>query len=123
MSKIVLTLVAVMFLAGCATSTRYDRYTSQHFPSKDEFFVVNVYPESQPLSADNPYYVIGKVSVEGLANSISAAGLANKAKKIARKKGADAIINAKTEVYDYFGDDLLRFKGELIVYAPAVSQP
>ena len=46
-------------------------------------------------------------------------------KVIARQKGADAIINAKTEAiqyYGYYGDELLKFKGELIVYAPAVTK-
>jgi len=106
-------------LMGCATSTRYVNYTDQHFPPKDEFFTVNVYSQAQPLGSANPYYVIGKVSVEGFASSgVSPESLSSQAKKIARKRGADAIINAQTEIFHYYGGEaLLRFKGELIVYS------
>ena len=109
----------VLVLAGCATSTRYVNYTEQRYPPKDVSYAVNVYPESQPLGAGNPYYVIGKLSVEGFTgNGVSPATLTDQAKVIARKRGADAIINAATEVFRYYdGDTLLRFKGELIVYA------
>jgi hypothetical protein len=43
-------------------------YTDQRFPPKDQYYVVNVYPETQALPASNPYYVIGKVSIEGYAS-------------------------------------------------------
>lgn len=117
--QILLLGLFVLVLAGCATSTRYVNYTDQRYPPKDESYVVNVYPESQPLGASNPYYVIGKVSIEGFAsNGVSPETLTNQAKVIARKRGADAIINARTEVFRYYGGDaLLRLKGELIVYA------
>ena len=77
----------------------------------------------KPLVPVIPYYVIGKVSIEGFAsNGVSPETLTNQAKEIARKRGADAIINARTEVFHYYdGDALLRFKGELIVYASAVK--
>jgi len=121
--KVLLLGLIVLGLAGCATSTRYDSYTYQRFPPKDEFYAVNVYPESQALGAGNPYYVIGKVSIEGFAsNGVNPGSLANQAKVIARKRGADAVINAKTEVFHYYGDALLRFKGELIVYASAATK-
>jgi hypothetical protein len=79
---------------------------------------------TQALPTSNPYYVIGKVSIEGFAsNGVSPESLANKARIIARKRGADAIINAATEAYRYYyGDELLRFKGELIVYAPQAAK-
>ena len=81
---------------------------TQRFPPKDEFYTVNVYPESQALAASNPYYVIGKVSIEGFAsNGVSPETLTNQAKEIARKRGADAIINARTEVFRYYGGDAL----------------
>jgi hypothetical protein len=116
--------VVVLLLAGCATSSRYDSYTYERFPAKDPLAIVNVYPQSQVLPASNPYYVIGKVSVEGFAsNGVSPETLANQAREIARKRGADAIINAATQVFRYYGGDaLLRFKGELIVYAPPASK-
>jgi len=116
--------LSVLVLVGCATSTSYTSYTYQRFPPKDALYTVNVYPESQALGAGNPYYVIGKVSVEGFASSgVNPGSLTNQAKVIARKRGADAIINAKTEEIRYYGGDaLLRFKGELIVYASAATK-
>ena len=110
-------------LVGCATSTRYVDYTDQRFPPKDKYYTENVYSQAQPLSASNPYYVIGTVSIEGFtSNGVNPESLTNQARSIARKRGADAIINAETQVFHYYGDALLRFKGELIVYAPAGSK-
>lgn len=122
--KILFLGLFIIGLAGCATSTRYVNYTNQWFAPKEKSYSVNVYPESQALAAGNPYYVIGKVSIEGFAsNGVSPGSLTNQAKEIARKRGADAIINAKTEVFPYYGgDELLRFKGELVVYASAVTK-
>ena len=123
-NKILCLGLFVLVLAGCATSTRYVSYTAQRFPPKDKSYAVNVYPESQALSAGNPYYVIGKVSIEGfVSDGVSPASLTNQAKEIARKRGADAIINARTVAFHYYdGDALLRFKGELIVYASAATK-
>ena len=118
--RILLLGLMVLGLVGCATSTRYVNYTDQRFPPKDQYYNVNVYPQTQALAATNPYYVIGKVSIEGFASyGVTPEMLANQARKIARKKGADAIINARTEIIHYWHDALLRFRGELIVYAPA----
>ena len=118
--KIVLLGFAALVLAGCAMTSRYDGYTKQHFAAKDQYFNVNIYSQSQPLRADKPYYVIGKVSVEGFASDgVTPQTLTDRAKRIARLKGADAIINVKTEEFRYYnGDTLLRFLGELIVFAP-----
>ncbi len=118
--RILLLGLLILGLAGCATSSNYINYTDQRFPPKDDYYVVNVYSQAQPQPASNPYYVIGKVSVEGFAsNGVSPETLTSQARKIARKRGADAIINASTLVFRYYGGDaLLRFKGELIVYAP-----
>ena len=122
--KILLLGLFVLVLAGCATSTRYVNYTYQRFPPKDASYTVNVYPLSQALAVSNPYFVIGKVSIEGFAsNGVSPESLTNQAREIARKRGADAIINAGTVVFRYYGGDaLLRFTGELIVYAPRMAQ-
>jgi hypothetical protein len=122
-SKILLLVLSVIVLAGCATSTSYVNYTVQRFSPKDELYRVNVYPESQALDASHPYFVIGKVSIEGFAsNGVSPQSLTDQAKEIARKKGADAIINASTTVYHYYGDALLRFKGELILFSPEAAK-
>jgi hypothetical protein len=121
--KILLLGFVALVLAGCATSTRYVDYTDQRFPPKDQYFAVNVYPETQAIPASNPYYVIGKVSIEGYASDgVTPETLANQARSIARKRGADAIINSRTEIIRYWRDAVLRFKGELIVYAPAVTK-
>ena len=113
--------LSILLFAGCATSSYYVNYTNQRFPAKDKFYEVAVYPQSQTLSAANPYYVIGKLAIEGFAsNGVSPETLTRQAKVIARKRGADAVINASTEIFHYYGGDaLLRFKAELIVYAPA----
>jgi len=107
-------------LAGCATSTMYVNYTDQRFPAKDPSFVVNVYPQGQALAASTPYYVIGRVSIEGLAsNGVTPETLTAQAMRIARKRGADAIINARTVAFRYYyGDALYRFNGDLIMYSP-----
>ena len=121
--KVLFLSLLVLVLAGCATSTYYVNYTTQQFPPKDEFYTVNVYSQSQPLPTSNPYYVIGKVSIEGYASEgVNPEMLANQARSIARKRGADAIINSRTEIIRYWRDALLRFRGELIVYAPAVKK-
>ncbi len=114
----------VLVLAGCATSTRYVSYAAQRFPPKDPYYNVSVYSAAQPLSTANPYYVIGQVSIEGFAsNGVTPATLTAQAQKIARQRGADAIINASTTAFRYYGGDaLLRFKGELIVFASAATK-
>ena len=119
-NRILLLGLIMLGLAGCATSTRYVYYTDQRFPPKDPYYNVNVYPQTQALAATNPYYVIGKVSIEGYASyGVTPEMLANQARNIARKKGADAVINSRTEIIHYWHDTLLRFTGEFIVYAPA----
>jgi hypothetical protein len=122
-NKILILGLCVLVMAGCATSTRYVNYTDQRFPPKDPYYTVNIFPETQVLSASNPYYVIGKVSIEGYASDgVSPETLANQARSIARKRGADAIINSRTEIIRYWRDAVLRFKGELIVYAPVATK-
>ena len=121
--KILLLGFVALILAGCATSTRYVDYTDQRFTPKDQYFAVNVYPETQAIPAANPYYVIGKVSIEGYASDgVTPETLANQARRMARKRGADAIINSRTEIIRYWRDAVLRFRGELIVYAPPVTK-
>ncbi len=110
--------MSAVLLAGCATSTRYVGYSYDQFTPKDKAYVVSVYPSSQTSNVSKPYFVIGKVSIEGFAgNGVNPENLMAQARVLARKKGADAIINAETQVYHYYyGDALLRFTGELIVY-------
>jgi hypothetical protein len=122
--RILLLGLLVLGLVGCATSTRYVHYTDQRFPPKDQYYNVNVYPYTQALPVANPYYVIGKVSIEGYASyGVTPEMLTNQARRVARQKGADAVINSKTEIIHYWRDALLRFTGEFIVYAPAATKP
>ena len=117
-TKVLFLGLSALILAGCATSTSYIHYTTKQFPPKDINYTENIYPATQALPAGNPYYVIGRVSVEGYASDgVSPESLANKARIMAQKRGADAIINASTVIYRIYSDELLRFKGELIVYS------
>jgi hypothetical protein len=56
------------------------------------------------------------------ADGVSPEMLANQARSIARKRGADAIINSRTEIIRYWRNALLRFRGELIVYGPPATK-
>ena len=109
----------LLVLAGCATSTRYVSYTPERYMAKAPSLAVNVYPGAPAISPGHSYYIIGQASVEGFAGSgVTSARLTEEAKSIARAKGADAIINAKTVEYRYYsGDILLRFTGDLMVEA------
>ena len=141
MKKFLLLLVVVLSAAGCAVNTRYVSYTDQQFPQKGKYYFISIYPESQALSFTQPYRVIGRVEVSGHASEgVNSDTLADEARSIARSKGADAIINARTEAASYGGvdmipgrcgyrhcrppeyipynDTILRFRGELATFLP-----
>lgn len=145
MKKIFLSLLIVIGLAGCAVSSRYVAYTDRKFSPRPKHTMVNIYDVSQKLPATMPYYVIGKVDLSAYASSgATPADLRRKAQAIARKKGADAIINAESEHMPYrdvyvgggyygrhyyhpryyipYGDTLLTFSGELIVFSTTTAQ-
>ncbi|MBF0478018.1 MAG: lipoprotein [Candidatus Omnitrophica bacterium] len=140
MKKILLTIIVVFALSGCATSVRYVSYTGEKFIPKDKYYFVTMY-DAQPPSNTQVYTVIGKVEISGLAsNGVSPELLKDQAKAISRKKGADAIINTKIEaasfsgVYAYtersryrhyrvteyipYSDQRLTLSGELILFSP-----
>jgi hypothetical protein len=135
--KILLFLIAFS-LAGCATIVRYTAYTGQVFPRKPGHYFITIYPSLPPFVVPS-FQAIGKIEVSGYASEgVSPDVLAEKAKIIARQKGADAVINAKTEGvvfsgvdvvpghftrYHYhdaqyipYSDTLFTFQGELIVF-------
>ncbi len=139
MKKIFLTLLALLSLAGCATSTRYLPYTDQREPAKPKYYFITVYFGNQQPPSSAPYRVIGRVEIQGYASDgVNTDMLVEQAKNIAREKGADAIINANTQVVPYggtyvvpghfgyyyyhptryipYGDTFLKFTGELIVF-------
>lgn len=126
-------------LAGCALNTRYMSYTDLTYPPKPNNYFITVYPVSQQLPAAKPYQVIGKVEIQGyLSDGATPDMLLEQAKSIARRKGADAIINANTQAMPYTGtyvipghmgyyyyhparyipyqNTLLEFTGDLIVF-------
>ena len=140
MKRIFLLFWAVLLLAGCATTVRYVNYTDQKFPPKQKYYYITVY-ESQPPSSIQPFQILGRVEVSGLVNNgVTPDTLIDQARHIARVKGADAIINARTEAtiynkideapgyfgrrhyhpggYIIYGERLLTFRGELIVFVP-----
>ena len=145
MKKIFLSLLIVLGLAGCVISSKYVTYTDRKFSSRPAHTMVNIYDVSQKPPLSPPYYVIGKVDLSGYASSgVIPADLRRKAEAIARKKGADAIINAASENIPYenvyvgggyygrhyyhpryyipYGDTLLTFSGELVVFSTAAAQ-
>ena len=143
MKRILMLLWVALSLAGCATSVRYVNYTGQTFTPKDKYYFITVYV-AQPPSTAPVFTVIGRVEVSGLAsNGISPESLMDQAKIIARKKGADAIINARTDVAEFGGvyafserryyhyrateyapysDERLTFRGDLIVFVPGAPE-
>ena len=126
-------------LAGCAINTRYVSYTDQKLPPKSQYYFVSIYPEGKPLPFTQAYQTIGRVEVSGSASeNVSVDLFMDKARNIARAKGADAIINVRTEHIEAGGMDVipghcrhhycypdeyvpytytvLRFRGELISF-------
>ena len=129
MKKLILLFLIILSASGCAVQSRYVRYTDQEFISKSKYQTVAV---------------IGRVETSGyVSDGITRDDLTDKAKVIARKKGADAIINVRVERVEYNGtymmpghveyhhhheyyqppiyypyqSVLLTFRGELIVFA------
>ena len=144
MKKIFLSVLIILGLAGCAVSSKYTAYTDRKFSPHLKHTMVNIYNASQQLPSTMSYYVIGKVDLSAYASSgATPADLRRKAQAIARKKGADAIINAASENMPYrdvyvgggyygrhyyhpryyipYGDTLLAFSGELIVFSTATA--
>lgn len=102
MKKLAAVSMFLLFLAGCATSARYVPYTAQKFLPKDKYAAIAIYPPQQAPA--RPYQVIGRVEVSGDMNDGANQDMLNdRAQAIARKKGADAIINGLTEVREYTG--------------------
>lgn len=135
----------VFGLTGCAVNTRYISYTGQPLAPKPKDYFITIYPESRVPAGAQSFRVIGKVELSGhVSDGVSAEALADQARDVARAKGADAIINARTESARYSGvnvfpggcgrhychpdryvpysDALLTFRGELIAFVPAEIQ-
>jgi len=142
MKRILLPFILILGLAGCAVNARYVAYTDQRFPAKSGYYFVNIYPENQVPKFTEPYRVIGRVEVSGHASEgVNPDMLADKARNVARAKGADAILNVRAEAANYGGmnvipghcgyrrcrppeyypynDTLFTFRGELIAFTPA----
>jgi hypothetical protein len=144
MKKLWILLALIITVLGCATNVHYARYTDQTFRPKPKYYPITVYPREERPSAAEPHTIIGRVDISGeVEDGVTPDTLLDRAKEIARKKGADAIIGAKTEQVQYNGvyveeqyhhgrydhrlhylgpayipytNTLLRFRGELIVF-------
>ena len=104
MKKILLNILLVLALSGCATTVRYTSYTNQKSPAKPRDYFVNIYSGSVQLPASRSYRVIGKLEIQGNASDgANPQMLLEQAKSIARKKGADAIINVDQQISPYVG--------------------
>ena len=144
MKRLFLLFLIVLVLAGCAVNTRYVSYTGEQLPAKAKYYFISIYPEAQPPVLTQPYRLIGRVETQGLVgDGVNEDTLADEARAIARAKGADAIINVRTEsdavggtdvIPGYCGryrchpttyvsrmDTLLRFRGELIAFTPVTA--
>jgi len=107
-NKLFPVILAALTLAGCATSTRYIPYTDQKFPAKSKYYFVTVYNGSQKPPAEAPYQVIGKVEVSGRPiDGVTPELLVDKAKSVARARGADAVVNASSESATYSGTEII----------------
>ena len=141
MKKLLSLFMVVLSLVGCAVNTRYVAYTDQQFLPKTRYYFISIYLEGQTPPLSQPYRVIGRVEAEGLVgDNVNSDILTDEAKSIARARGADAIINARTETTTYGGTEVipghcgyrhcrpteyvsrvetsLRFRGELIAFMP-----
>ncbi len=104
MKRIFFLLLGLIVCADCATQVNYVSYTAQKFPPKPKYYFVTIYPDSKMPPSSEPYVVIGRIDVSGnVSDGLTADKLMDKAKVIARQKGADAIINSKTETVNYGG--------------------
>jgi hypothetical protein len=99
-----LLLLVVLTLTGCATTVSYLSYTGQKFIPKPKDYSVTVYPSTEKLDPALSYVVIGKVNISGhVSDGVAPNDLNQQARAIARKKGADAIMNVKTQELNYEG--------------------
>ncbi len=96
---IVVSLLLCCFLSACTTANYYS-HISETFPPKSRKYVMPIYEGTPDLG--KPYKIIGNFEVQGNTdNCASWNDVLNKAKGLARKKGADAIVNMKTDSQAY----------------------
>ena len=145
MKRAFLLFLFLLGFTGCAVSSHYVNFTEHKFSPKPKDYVINTYKTSDQAPATGTYYVIGQLELSGYASAgITPSYLLRRAQAIARKRGADAIINvvsenfSDTEVYarpGYFGrryyhpreyvaygDALLTMHGDLIVFTSSVAK-
>ena len=145
MKKLFLIILTAFFISGCATSTMYVAYTHQKMPAKPKDSSLKVFAVSDQPPITNPYRIIGKIEIHGyVSQGVNTLMLTEQAKNVARKKGADAIINASTQMIPYEGmyvvpehygnhryhparyipyrDNLMSFTGEFIVFSTSKKE-
>ena len=118
--KFLLLFLIVLGLTGCATTVRYFSYTDRQFVVKPKNYFVTIYPVGKNFPSSQSYVVIGKVDISGnMDNGVTPQTLTEQAQAIARKKGADAMINVKTENFTY--DGVYEIPGH-ISYRPVIFE-
>lgn len=101
MKKTILFFVTIL-LCGCAATSRYIPYTQEQFRPKKADYPIDIFKEG-PKPHRN-YKIIGRIEVYGdTSYGLNWEDIYNKMLQIARGKGADAIINYKSEYKEYAG--------------------
>jgi len=102
MKKISLFFAFLFVISGCAAVSRYVPYTHEQFQSKKADYAIDIFKEG-PKPHRN-YKIIGRIEVHGdTSYRLNWEDIYNKMLQIAREKGADAIINYKSEYTNYYG--------------------
>ena len=101
MRRFFIAIMVGITIVGC-TSSRYISYTTQTFPPKPSSYKVPFYNGRPYLG--RKYKIIGELYVSGDTQSFAGWNdIYNKARAEARKRGADAVIDVKTDYQEYSG--------------------
>ena len=93
MKRLLILLIISSFILGCAT-------TSKRFPQKAKIYTIPFY-EGVP-DFERTYEVIGNLQVEGnTSDGTNWKSVYDKAVAIAKQRGAEAVINVKSEYQPY----------------------
>jgi hypothetical protein len=101
-NKIAILLMFVVFVAGCATPRGFTRYIDHTYRPKPKNYNISVIKNEYEI--ERPHTVIGKIKFRVSRDSYDIMErIENRAKKMARKVGADAITNIAASEYTESG--------------------